>query len=1042
MKNDKPTRGLSQRGRIRILLLSLLLVLNGLPVLHSGADEAGEGTKVKEEETIYIDKAEDLYELSRNAAEEVFTKDKTVVFRADIVVNPYEFAPIPVFCGRIEGNSYTVRGIEIRTEASNTGFIRVLEEGAQIEGLNIEAKILPEGGRSTVGGIVGTNRGSIVSCSFLGEAAGDKDIGGIAAVNEEGASIRGCVNYAQITGNCRVGGIAGLNQGEIIESENRGMVNVKLGEIETGVQDTDIYRFDPRILAIDQFNTDGVNQVLDLKLRDVGGICGMSYGRLEGCSNYAKIGYQDTGNYIGGICGRQNGVIRDCSNHAEVRGKRSVGGIAGQFEPYLVVEYDRDTLDQLDFEMDEISDLQKELKYGFRDSIDRAADHAQRIRELNRELEGIVDLYKEDRRGRRDAFIADFDERSSALQEAIEEVDLRLLSEESKGIVNDMRNEVIDLGLLRNKLSSMEIYGSDKRKLLLEYIALLKEMKNTSAALASDAKSIFIEGTKDAEEGAEDFRNDIDRIEKEAAGLDESIERYRDGLLEDMDRLDEEIGAKSDQISYEIDVLNADLREGRRKNADSADDLGRQINRMRDTLDEGQGRIREKGEEFERGELIRFNDVSELDLPGVEKGIIEDSSNYGRIFAHAKAGGIAGAIGINIEYSGEEIEKEEERSLNIRRNARALIRNSANYEDIDAKEEYAGGIVGKSSVGLLDGNENYGDIYMEEGSYAGGIAGKSMGKIRNSKVMSYIEAKSHAGGIAGFAKELENNKAMASLNPRKGEYLGSIAGELDPEGYALDNLYVKKGMGAIDGITYEGEAVGVEYEEFLSREDVPDRFRSITLSFIADGETIRSVEVEYRGDLSPDQIPEVPQKQGYYAQWEETQYHGIEHNKKIYALYLPMVQTIASSDEALPLLLMEGSFRPKERLRVEETKKRPDMQGFRVLAAYSYKLTQEEQGAKEMEADAETGAVILRVLTKNLGEGIEIGVLDENASLRTIESEQDGLYRVFEAGREGEFFVLQKKKIPYLYPALAGLVLAAALGAYLRKKKHRKNRKQ
>ena len=70
-----------------------------------------------------------------------------------------------------------------------------------------------------IGGIVGTNRGTIENCEFHGMVSGQEAIGGIAGTNEEGAVIRGCKSYSVTTGNNKTGGITGNNDGTVEQCE-------------------------------------------------------------------------------------------------------------------------------------------------------------------------------------------------------------------------------------------------------------------------------------------------------------------------------------------------------------------------------------------------------------------------------------------------------------------------------------------------------------------------------------------------------------------------------------------------------------------------------------------------------------------------------------------------------------------------------------------------------------------------------------------------------------------------------------------------------
>ena len=64
-------------------------------------------------------------------------------------------------------------------------------------------------------------------------------------------------------------------------------------------------------------------------------------------------------------------------------------------------------------------------------------------------------------------------------------------------------------------------------------------------------------------------------------------------------------------------------------------------------------------------------------------------------------------------------------SLNITRNAHTVLRLCKNLGAVKTKNDYVGGIAGKSSLGTITLSQNYGDVTAADGSYAGGIAGSS-----------------------------------------------------------------------------------------------------------------------------------------------------------------------------------------------------------------------------------------------------------------------------------------------------------------------------
>ena len=80
---------------------------------------------------------------------------------------------------------------------------------------------------------------------------------------------------------------------------------------------------------------------------DTGGIAGYSSGTIVSCNNNARIGYEHVGYNVGGIVGRQNGYISMCINGGNIYGRKDVGGIVGQAEPYVVVDLTDDIIGQM-----------------------------------------------------------------------------------------------------------------------------------------------------------------------------------------------------------------------------------------------------------------------------------------------------------------------------------------------------------------------------------------------------------------------------------------------------------------------------------------------------------------------------------------------------------------------------------------------------------------------------------------------------------------------------------------------------------------------
>lgn len=73
---------------------------------------------------------------------------------------------------------------------------------------------------------------------------------------------------------------------------------------------------------------------------------------------------------IGGIAGRQGGYISGCVNHGQILGRKDVGGIVGQAEPYIVLMYSSDSLQDLDTALNDMQGLVNNML----DDIDYTTD--------------------------------------------------------------------------------------------------------------------------------------------------------------------------------------------------------------------------------------------------------------------------------------------------------------------------------------------------------------------------------------------------------------------------------------------------------------------------------------------------------------------------------------------------------------------------------------------------------------------------------------------------------------------------------------------
>ena len=295
------------------------------------------------EREITISTRKDFLRFAEKCRLDSYSQGLKVSLKADLDLEGAEFEGIPIFCGSFEGNGHTIRGFCVTSDGSGKGLFRYLTASAQVRELNVQAQIHPGGTRAEVGGIAGSNSGSIVRCTFSGEISGGSYVGGIAGKNTVTGLLENCRMDGQLQGEHFVGGIAGENQGVI-----RGCVN--RAEINTTAQQNTVELSDITLDSIR--NSEASNTVTD-----IGGIAGISTGVIRSCTNEQTVGYRQMGYNIGGIAGTQSGYIVDCENKADVFGRKEVGGIVGQMEPSSTMVFVEDTLQILKEQLSTLSGM-------------------------------------------------------------------------------------------------------------------------------------------------------------------------------------------------------------------------------------------------------------------------------------------------------------------------------------------------------------------------------------------------------------------------------------------------------------------------------------------------------------------------------------------------------------------------------------------------------------------------------------------------------------------------------------------------------------
>lgn len=1012
------------------LAMAVIMGISSMPLFPFDA--------LAEPAVIEIRTAEDLRELARVCICESYSEGKTVSLEADLDLLGETFSPIPVFCGTFEGNGHTISGMSLLQSGSNLGLFRYLEEEAVVQNLNVNGELLSEGSRKRIGGIAGTNKGTIRNCSFSGTGEALENLGGIAGINEETGVIESCLNQADLTGNRKIGGIAGENAGTILNSSNEGAINAASEGIdeENGSKNS---------ISVDSMDRESLLTTIVIeKVNDVGGIAGLSTGSIQNCLNSASIGYEHTGYNIGGIAGRQSGLLMLCENSGIITGRKDVGGIAGQLEPLLTIQYNQDALDQMGEQVDRIADTTDAMTQSIRGTTDDSIGNLDRVDEIIKSIRDITRDKKDDRRIKRE----DYDEKAKKQLDQIDEIlantELDLGSRSADRAKSRIQSNIRRAKELLDQLTGNGGAGDSDNVLPDDYIPdeddgilgelqylyeLLSELQDCAENIAEDTQLMVEERVDGVVEGVRDFEDDLDSLRVASKEFLDLTRDYKDLLVDDIDGLDADLTGQLDQLYDELDALSDNLKSGKDQLRSEKDQLDEQLEGMHDIISDGVDRIRsEKDKAGEDGESL-FEDISEA-AEELSNGMIIGCSNQGKVISDFQAGGVVGTIGIEVDLDPEkDIETYGDESLYMNRYAQAAVRGCRNDGDILVQQDYAGGIAGTARIGVLASNQNYGDICTEDGNYAGGIAGVSQSLIQSSYSMCEVRGNDYAGGIAGLGKSMKNNYGMTDVVAPEGEWKGSVAGDRVKDGTVSENFYVDNGLGAIDGITFRGEAEGITYEALLQKEDLPPEFRILTVTFLTEDQMVEQMVCQYGQSLSVEEIPEVPKKAGFFESWEDTDLSNIRKNYKIYAVYQPWTTTIASSQEPKPQMLAEAAFYPDTQLQVQETDKEK-------LAELDLTLPSGYQRVKHCSYE------ILSTENNILPDMVKLHVLAEGADTVWILSAgemekpayvKDGDYLIFESGISGEL-LLMKSKPQWGILVIAAMVVIAAILVVKRKK--------
>lgn len=411
-----------------------------------------------EREEVYITNAEDLKTFAKNCWLDTWSQNKKVYLTADIDLTGENFVSIPTFGGYFNGQGHTISGFTVRKPISYVGLFNETQKTAVIVNLRVEGTVRPSGKQMVVGGIVGDNRGILLNCVFDGVVEANDYVGGVAGYNEISGVLMDSEANGTITGAHYTGGIAGDNVGNIVGCLNRSDVNISNEDKTMSLEDINLDQYAAGILGSLGSEGDEKSDKLSATENtvDTGGIAGLSTGIVQNCVNEGTIGYEHVGYNVGGIVGRQSGYVHSCVNKGRIYGRKDVGGIVGQAEPYIAIDLSEDIVRQLSDHIDILHDQVGKM-------LDDAGDRSDVLSNRLSVIRGFADRALDDTNFLTDRTVEWTDSMMDSVNEAMSRFDY-VLDETAKddGVLDhasDAAGDVKDAAeKLENMVKSMDLY--------------------------------------------------------------------------------------------------------------------------------------------------------------------------------------------------------------------------------------------------------------------------------------------------------------------------------------------------------------------------------------------------------------------------------------------------------------------------------------------------------------------------------------------------------------------------------------------------------
>ena len=513
-------------------------------------------------------------------------------------------------------------------------------------------------------------------------------MGAITGINKSYGQIFECTANAVVLATDYTGGIAGVNEGIIDACINESKVNIE--------------ELDP-VLDLAGMDMSDLNIAQTIVARNnTGGIAGKSSGIIRNCTNNATIGYEHTGYNVGGIAGYQNGVILDCINTGNIYGRKDVGGIVGQAEPYIASEYLSEQVERTKNDINRMNKTLNNLSYNLEKNSKETKVYA-------------------------DALAVQFDSTSGSLSDRFEQMEDAVPKDnpEAQKCMDNINAAMERIEEIRNKDGALT---QDDLEEIERQMEIIQENTDRLAEINEAENGNSSGGNSADTETTNNVQGLIDSLQKSMDSLTNGLNTLTKQTESALNHLEDNTAVIRGEKSYIVDVSSI-------KTASEMDGvISGCVNKGIISADLNVGGV--------AGTMnIEYGDDPEVDLDLSEdldiamssevNNVIMDSTNYASINGKKNcAGSIVGLQEMGLLYQCE------------------------GYGHVNADAgNYAGGIAGKSS-GTIE--KSYAMLDVTAKDYVGGIAGEGNHIINCLSVVKIDADGERIGAVAGYYDEEGN----------------------------------------------------------------------------------------------------------------------------------------------------------------------------------------------------------------------------------------------------------------------------------------------